>query len=342
MNTQQESPEAENGEAHFPTEPDQAPDRGKAYVEIIPANLRALEPVYVAAMLEEARVFEAVDRLVEMFSLGMLPLSSGRAGALLYRYWKGHHHRLTPAQRHRVYARAFGLGDEVNEAGLVANRKFTDLWLGFVSIVGMYSAELQVLPPAERSVGPEEVLVGGRLLAMNLSSFGQGVPWFAAQDFRSELQQVFELLSDAEIQTAFESKDAWEVVQKVGRSGFGTRPNVTRGHTRGETGVIIIRWLANRRARLLRPRSANILRHEDICEGRTAASRGKKATMYPTDADLVMACERWLAVTGTEEAQIRETPTPVAEPASVESVPLETVPLEPTFVPQDEPGPQLA
>ena len=67
--------------------------------------------------------------------------------------------------------------------------------------------------------------------------------------------------------------------------------------------MIIIRWLANRRARLLRPRSANILKHEDICEGRTAASRGKKATLYPTDSDLVTACERWLAVTGTEEVQ---------------------------------------
>ena len=46
--------------------------------EIIPANLRALESVYFAAMLEEARLFEVVDRLAARFSRGLLSL--GRTG----------------------------------------------------------------------------------------------------------------------------------------------------------------------------------------------------------------------------------------------------------------------
>jgi len=153
------------------------------------------------------------------------------------------------------------------------------------------------------------VFGSGRELATNLSAHGHGFAWFAAKDFKPEIQQIIELLSDPEIQTAFEARDPWQVIQKVAAYELGARPNVARGHTRGESGVIIIRWLANRRARLLRPRSANILKHEDICEGRTAASRGKKATVYPTDSDLVTACERWLAVTGTEEVQ--QTPVKV-------------------------------
>ena len=273
-------------------------------MEIVPANLRALEAVYFAAMLEEARVFDVVDRLVAMFSRGQLPLGPGKAGAALYRYWKGHPNRLTAEKRHNVFARAFGFPD--GEDGVIANQKFNDLWLRFVSIVGMYSAELQMLPPVERSVGPEEVLVSGRLLAMNLSAHGQGLAWFATQDLKPEIQQAIDLLSDAEIQQAFGARDMWQVVEKVAASELAAKPNVSRGHTRGESGVIIIRWLANRRAKLLRPRSANILRHEDICEGRTAASQNKKATVYPTDSDLVTACERWLAVTGTEEAQLKE------------------------------------
>jgi hypothetical protein len=272
--------------------------------EIVPANLRALEGVYFAAMLEEARVFDVVDRMVAMFSQGLLPIGPGRAGATLYRCWKGHHNRLTVAQRRNVYARAFGLSG--GDGSVVANRKFNDLWLNFVSIVGMYSAELQVLPPTERSVGPEEVLLSGRALAINMSSHGHGLAWFAAQDFKPELQHIMELLSDPELQSVFAAKDAWQVVQNVAAAELGARPNVPRGHTRGESGVIIIRWLANRRARLLRPRGANILRHEDICEGRTAASLNKKATVYPTDSDLVTACERWLAVTGTQEAELKD------------------------------------
>lgn len=287
-------------------------------MEIVPANLRALEAVYYAAMLEETHVFEVVDQLAAMFSQGRLPLGPGKAGATLYRYWKGQPNRLSPAHRQNVYARAFGLPGGTD--GVIPNQKFNDLWLRFVSIVGMYSAELQVLPPGERGVGPEEVLVSGRLLAMNLSAHGQGLAWFATQDLKPEISQIIELLSDSEIQNAFGANDPWQVVEKVAATELGVKPNVSRGHTRGESGIIIIRWLANRRAKLLRPRSANILRHEDICEGRTAASQNKKPTVYPTDSDLVTACERWLAVTGTQEAHIEdqapaEELVPAEEPA---------------------------
>jgi len=249
-----------------------------------------------------------VDRLVDMFSHGMLPLGPGRAGAMLYRHWKGHHSRFTTAQRRNVYARAFGLTG--GDASVKSNREFNDLWMSFVSIVGMYSAELQSLPPGERSVSAEEVLVSGRTLAINLSTHGHGLAWFAAQDFKPEIQQIIELFSDAELQSAFDAKNPWQVIHKVAASELGARPNVPRGHTRATSGLIIIRWLANRRARLLRPRSANILRHEDIVEGRTAASQNKKATLYPTDSDLVTACERWLGVTGTQEAELKEQEEP--------------------------------
>lgn len=287
--------------------------------EIISANLRALETVYFTAMLEEARLFDVVDRLAGMFNDGTLPIGPGRAGAMLYSYWKGHPSRLTSRQRRNVYARAFGLPG--GDASVVSNREFHGLWLQFVSIVGMYSAELQSLPPGERSVGAEEVLISGRNLAVNLSSHGHGLAWFAAKDFKSELQKTIELLSDAELQNAFGASTQWQLIRNVAAVELGARPNVPRGHTRAESGVIIIRWLANRRARLLRPRSANILRHEDIVEGRTAASLNKKATIYPTDADLVTACEQWLGVTGSQQAELIE-PPPSAEPIAPEGSPV--------------------
>ena len=178
---------------------------------------------------------------------------------------------LTTEQRRNVYARAFGLPG--GDARVMSNREFNELWMRFVSIVGMYSAELQSLPPDQRSVSTEEVLVSGRILAINLSTHGHGLAWFAAQDFKPEIQQVIELLSDAELQNVFVAKNPWQLIHNVAALELGARPNVPRAHTRAESGVILIRWLANRRARLLRPRSANILRHEDICEGRTAASQ---------------------------------------------------------------------
>src|SRR5205809_3513691 len=294
MDRKQKSPVQQDSGGQSPVSAHPAQQGDDTNGEIVSANLRALEAVYSAAMLEEARLFDVVDRLVTMFSHGMLPLGPGRAGAMLYRHWKGHHSRLTTEQRHNVYTRAFGLPG--GDARVVSNREFNDLWMSFVSIVGMYSAELQSLPPGERSVSTEDVLVSGRTLAVNLSTHGHGLAWFAAQDFKPEIQQVIELLSDAELQNAFIAKNPWQLIHNVAALELGARPNVPRGHTRAESGVIIIRWLANRRARLLRPRSANILRHEDICEGRTAASQNKKATVYPTDSDLVTACEQWLGV----------------------------------------------
>lgn len=281
--------------------------------EIVSANLRALETIYFTAMLEEAHLFDVVDCLVTRFSRGRLPLGPGRAGAMLYQHWKENHSRLTTQQRRKVYARAFGLPG--GDADVMSNREFNDLWVSFVSIVGMYSAELQSLPPGERSVSTEEVLVSGRSLALNLSTYGQGLAWFAAKDFKLELKHVIELLSDGEIQTAFGAQDPWQVIHNVAASELGARPNTPRAHTRAESGVIIIRWLANRRTRLLRPRSTYILKHEDIVEGRTAASQNKKATVYPTDSDLVTACEQWLGVTGTQEAELKE-PSPPEKPAS--------------------------
>ena len=309
MDRQHKSPVQEDASGQSPVSAHPARQSEDTNVEIVSANLRALETVYFTAMLEEARLFDVLDRLVAMFSRGMLPLGPGRAGAMLYRHWKGHHSRLTTEQRRSVYARAFGLPG--GDGSVMANREFNDLWMSFVSIVGMYSAELQALPPSDRSVRPEEVLVSGRTLAINLSAHGHGLAWFAAQDFKPEIQQLIELLSDAEIQSAFDAKNPWQVIHNVAASQLGARPNVTRAHTRANSGVIIIRWLANRRARLLRPRSANILKHEDICEGRTAASQNKKATVYPTDSDLVTACEQWLGVTGTQEAELKEQVEPV-------------------------------
>lgn len=292
--------------------------------DIVAANLRALQPIYFAAILEEARGFDVVERLVTLFASGMLPLGHERTGAMLYKYWKGDYKRLTPEQRRTVYARAFGMSG--GDAGVMANREFNDLWLRFASIVGMYSAELQAMAPEERSVSADEVLASGRELAINLSMYGDGLAWFAAADFKAEGQQAMDLLSSAELQIAFGAKTPWEVIYNVAASELGAALNVSRAHVRAESGMIIIRWLANRRARLLKPRSANILKHEDICEERTASSQNRNPTLYPTDFDLVTACEQWLGVTGMQEAELKKpqpiqsAPTPVTEQEHPDSV----------------------
>src|SRR6185295_4213272 len=105
MGRKQISVVPENGSGQSRLSEDPAGQVDDTNGEIVSANLRALETVYFTAMLEEARVFDVVDRLVAMFSRGMLSIGPGRAGAMLYRHWKGHHSRLTTGQRRNVYAR---------------------------------------------------------------------------------------------------------------------------------------------------------------------------------------------------------------------------------------------
>src|SRR5437773_5116769 len=124
MDRKQKSPVQQDSGGQSPVIAHPAQQCDDTNGEIVSANLRALEAVYLAAMLEEARLFDVVDRLVAMFSRGMLPLGPGRAGAMLYRHWKGHHSRLTTEQRRNVYARAFGLPG--GDAHVVSNRDFND------------------------------------------------------------------------------------------------------------------------------------------------------------------------------------------------------------------------
>jgi hypothetical protein len=42
---------------------------------------------------------------------------------------------------------------------------------------------------------------------------------------------------------------------------------------------------------------------------------GTRPTTQPTDADLVNACDQWLAVTGTSDARVEEYAQPIDNPA---------------------------
>ena len=64
------------------------PALGDAPDIIVADNIRAAQTLYTSAMLEEVELFSVVDRLVEQFSNGQLPLGRGNAGKRLYQYWK--------------------------------------------------------------------------------------------------------------------------------------------------------------------------------------------------------------------------------------------------------------
>ena len=283
---------------------------------IQPTNIRGLQPVYFAAMFEQLKVFQVVDKLVELFQNGILPIKLGNAGNFLYRYWKDTPNRISEAERRNFYARAFGIpgGDD---AGM-PNREFNDLWIRFVSAVSSYIRQNQLdnllkanIPGA---VTQQQVRKSGRDLAANLSLYGYGMTYFAATDLQKQLKDVIDLLSDPEIRQAYGARDPWQVIDQVAQLELGGAVNSTRYRTMATTGVIIMAWLAKRAKRLSDSSFDDILDLTVIRYPVPAAS-GKKPSVDPTDADLVNACQQWLAVTGTEENQVEQYAQPRLSPS---------------------------
>jgi hypothetical protein len=282
---------------------------------IQPTNIRGLQPVYFAAMFEQLKVFQVVDKLVELFQNGILPIKLGNAGNFLYKYWKDTPNRISEAERRNFYARAFGIpgGDD---AGM-PNREFNDLWIRFVSAVSSYIRQNQLdnllkanIPGA---VTQQQVRKSGRDLAANLSLYGYGMTYFAATDLQKQLKDVIDLLSDPEIRQAYGARDPWQVIDQVAQLELGGAVNSTRYRTMATTGVIIMAWLAKRAKRLSDSSFEDIL-DLNVIRYPVPAASGKKPSVDPTDADLVNACQQWLAVTGTEENQVEQYAQPRLSP----------------------------
>ncbi|MEP6637041.1 MAG: hypothetical protein ABJB97_09970 [Acidobacteriota bacterium] len=266
--------------------------------QIVSANIRALQPAYVAAMLEGVKLFAVADRLVELFQSGKLPLGNGKGGRGLFNYWKETPSRLSALERRNVYARAFNLPGGESE-GIVPNREFNDLWLRFVSEVASLNSRkgnVAVLDTASQ----QEVRKAATDLAANLSLHGFGWVSFAATELQRQVNDLIKLLSDKEILSVYGARDLWQLIDQVSTLELGGSRNSLRYRTMGAAGATIIAWLAKKAGKLSSASAGSIVASGAL--GKSGVRRGEsKAKAVPSDSDLVSACEQWLAVKGTPD-----------------------------------------
>jgi hypothetical protein len=288
-----------------------------ADVEIIGDNLKAMQAIYFTAMLEDLRMFQVTDKLVELFQLGQLPLGRGKAGDLLYGYWRKSVNRMSEIERRNLYGRAFGFpGGEPTFGN--PNREFPDLWLRFVSAVSSFRRQLTVGDLLRASipvtVSEEQVRKAGRDLAANLSLHGYGVAYFAAVELQDLVREVISLLSDPEIKNSYGARDMFQVIDQVATLELGGARNSVKYRTMADAGAIIIRWMADRADLLASSARAPLLDIEQVLNTPLPRPPGSNPTVKPTDRDLVEACDRWLAVTGTSDLRVEEYAQPIEAP----------------------------
>ena len=242
---------------------------------IVADNVRAIQPIYLAWMMDELGLFAVVDKLVQLFQEGRLPIGRGSASDRLYAYWKQAATRMTEAERRNVYAQAFGLPG--GEGGETVNREFNDLWMRFVSAVTSLAEQ------ESDEAYQAQVKSAGRDLAANLSTRGAIMAVHAAPELHRETAEAMALVSDNEIRSAFGARSMWEVIDQVATLELGGARNRARYRTLATAGAVVTAWLANHVQELLPLTPEPIL---DI---------DNPGTGDPSDKDLVDACEQWLA-----------------------------------------------
>ncbi|GAA5785133.1 hypothetical protein GCM10007860_33580 [Chitiniphilus shinanonensis] len=294
-------------------------------VEIVQENLHAVQAIYFSFMLEEARLFQVVERIVDLFRQGLLPLGRGKAGDYLFRYYKTAGERITEAERRDLYMRAFGApGGDPN--GNMPNREFNELWLRFVSAVSNFSRQISVekllRQTVPMSVSQEQVRKAARDLAANLSLHGYGIAYFAATDLQQSILEFRDLLSDPEVRGAFGARDMWQVVDQVNANYLGGTRNTYRYRVQANAGAIVVRWLAKNQQRLTGRFGLEVISIDALTNPQLRALGSDRPLVDPTDWDLVNACEQWLAVGGVQDQSIEQYSQPIESPV-ITSKPIE-------------------
>jgi hypothetical protein len=272
--------------------------------DIVAENIQATQAIYFAYQLEQMRAFQVVERIVELYQQGLLPLGAGPAGQALQCHTQAGD-RLTKRERADLYARAFGaLGGEPSEGE--TDDDFYSLWLRFISSVAMYSrwaVDPLLVPPTPANARLRDA---ARALAVYASAHGAALT-AAAQRISADVSELLALLRDPEIVQAFGARDMWQVIDQVSTLELGGAVNVMRYRTRAQAGSVILQWLGAH---------ADALRSPDVVT----------TNVCPGDADLVQAVAQWFAVSGIQDTAVDQFAQPNAsEPAATSPIDLPAI-----------------
>ena len=290
-------------------------------------NLLGAQAVAFAASCDDMNMPQVVEKCVDLFRLGLLPISRGTAGDYLYSYLKKAGERMTLGERLDLYRQVLGRNE--GDPNTPSNVEFKELWLRFIAAVSQFGRQLSVdrmmRSNSPISVSQEQVRKAGRDLAANLSVHSFGIVRFAAAELQQTILEYRDLLSDPELRACFGARDMWQVMDQVNANYLGGPRNTHRHRTQARSAAVVIRWLANHHERLS-GRYGEVISMNALSNPQM---RGSDQPMVdPNDWDLVQACEQWLAVGGVQDDSIQR----YAE--SAESPVITSRPIENRGIPQ--------
>ncbi|GAB2507566.1 hypothetical protein [Lysobacter humi (ex Lee et al. 2017)] len=283
-------------------------------------NLLGAQAVAFAAHCEDMGMFQVVEKCVDLFRMGLLPISRGKAGDYLYGYLKKSAERMTQNERLDLYRQVLGRNE--GDPALPGNPEYKELWLRFMAAVSNFGRQLSVdrmlrtnVPVA---VSQEQVRKAGRDLAANLSVHSFGIVRFAAAELQQTILEFRDVLSDAELRACVGARDMWQLIDQINANYLGGLRNTHQHRTQARASAVIIRWLANHSDRLA-GRYGEVISVNALTNPQMSGS--DQPMLTPNDWDLVQACEQWLAVGGVQESSIERYAQSVETPA-IPSLPI--------------------
>jgi hypothetical protein len=217
--------------------------------QIVADNIRAVQAIYFARQLEDMRAFQVVDRLVQLFQQGLLPLGRGTGAKLLQDYAKSRT-RLSAQERSELYFRA--LGARPGSARVAEpNREFHTLWLRLVTSVAMLNRRQDAVVPGNPSA-VLHVWRAARALAANASAHGAGLI-AAVRRLSVDANALRAVLEAPDIQQALGARDMWQVIERIASRELDGAVNVQRFRSLAQAGSSILQWLADHSDALNKP-----------------------------------------------------------------------------------------
>lgn len=276
-------------------------------------NLLGAQAVAFAAHCEDMNMFQVVEKCVDLFRMGLLPISRGNAGNYLYGYLKKSAERMTQNERLDLYRQVLGRNE--GDPSMPGNREFRELWLRFIAAVSNFGRQLSVDRLLRTSVpvavSQEQVRKAGRDLAANLSVHSFGIVRFAAGELQQTILEFRDVLSDPELRGCVGARDMWQLIDQVNANYLGGLRNTHQHRTQARSSAVIIRWLANHSDRLS-GRYGEVINVNALTNPQISGSDQPMVT--PNDWDLVQACHQWLAVSGVQDASIEQYSQSVESP----------------------------
>lgn len=286
--------------------------------EIEPPNVECVAMIGAAFEIEQTGAFDVVDKMVELFTQGMLPVRDDSGGRALNRYYWQADTRLDAAARASLYARALGRGDTGN-TDAQPNTQFEQLMMRFVSALVRYDSTLQVSSVVttdgrDRLGSSEQVRKAAQDFAANASLFGWGFTVFAARKLSQHIDCVFDVLGQETLQRAYGVTGPWQLVERVSAVELGSTPAIVQHRTRAQAIKDLLDLLAVYSTEL--SRSGGVRRFLPNIDDLRGVNPATSSTVSVADYErMVSAANNLLAVGGVTDDEIARFSAPVASTA---------------------------